>query len=132
MKCAYSLDGDSWTELPVGPRFDAMLGVEEQNIDLETDAGVLWLYRLFERDRLELTFKFTLTQMAEFRALHDAVQGQLTPFYLTLDVNADPIVSIYCRKEAGFLPQGTGEQVMPPVFTYRLIVRQEIPTLTSP
>lgn len=131
MITAWSLDGDTWIDLPVGPRFDLMLGQEEINLDLETDAGVEWIYRLFTRDRWELPFKITMDQLADFRALHDAVDGQLTPFYFTLDRTAEPIVYIYGRKEPGFLPQGTGEFVNPPLFNYRLIIRQEIAVITG-
>jgi len=120
MPCAYSFDGLDWTDLPVGPRFDAVIGVDEQNTLLETDGGVQWLDRKFQRDSWELSFKCTYAQLSEFRTLHDLADGQLVPFYLTLDRTADPIIALYGNKEAGFMPQASGEAVSPPLFVYKL------------
>jgi hypothetical protein len=110
----------TWVDLPVGPQFNAILGQEESNLAFETDGGIQWYDRLFQRDSWDLTFKCQFAQLADFRALHDAVDGQLTPFFITLDRTAEPLLAIYGNKEAGFMPQGTGEFVMPPVFSYNL------------
>ncbi len=131
MKCAWSLDGENWTDFPVGPQFDLMLGADESNIDLETDGGVQWLARLFERDRWDLTFKCTMDQMSNFIDHHVAISGKLTPFYLTLDREADPIVSLYGRKESGYSFQGTGEKIQPPAFLYRMTIKKEIAAVAA-
>lgn len=120
MQCAYSLDAKTWIDLPVGPQFNAAIGLEEHNLSFQTDGGVQFYDRLFQRDAWEFTFKCTFAQLSDFRALHDAVEGQLNPFFLTLDKDANQLVAVYGHKEAGFFPQGTGESVSPPVFTYRL------------
>ncbi len=120
MQCAYSLDGLDWVDLPIGPQFNLGLGIEETNLSFQTDGGIQWFDRLFQRDSWELEFKCQFSQLADFRALHDAVEGQVTPFFLTLDRTAEPLIAIYGNKEPGFMPQGTGEFVMPPVFLYKL------------
>ncbi len=124
-QCAYSLDAASWTDLPVGPQFDLSLNIDEQTTELVTDGGVIWTEKLFERDAWNLTFKLRTSHVAAFRAMHDAVDGQLERLFLTLDRTADPVVVLYGWKEAGFALQGTGEPVVPPVFNYRFTISGE-------
>lgn len=130
-QCAYSLDGASWTDLPVGPQFDLGIGVDEQNTELITDGGAIWTERLFERDLWNLTFKIETANVSAFQALHDAVDGQLGRLFITLDRTADPVVAIYGWKEAGFALEGTGERVIPPVFNYRLSISGETMSLLA-
>jgi hypothetical protein len=128
---AYSLDGETWVDLPVGPRFDdPQMGLDEVDIEFRTDGGVYWVNREYVLDHWEFTFRVTLSQLANFRALHDLVDGPTTPFYFTLDRTESPIVSIFARKEKGFVYRGTGGPRNPPVFEYRLILMGEIDPLT--
>lgn len=118
------LADDDWIALPVGPRFeDPQMGLDEVNIKFRTDGGVLWVNREYVLDHWEFTFRLTLSQVAAFRAMHDLVDGETTPFYFTLDSTESPVVAFYGTKEAGFVYHGAGGQARnPPVFEYRLIL----------
>lgn len=124
-KTAYSLDGDAWIGLPVGPQFNLRLATEDSDIVRETDSGYRRVYRQFKRSIWRLSFKIQQTDLWEFTDLHKAVRGATTPFYLTLDQTADPIVAIYGRKIAGVLAQGTGDKVIPPILIYEMTIRSE-------
>lgn len=124
-QCAYSMDGLSWTDLPAGPQFDLGLGIDEQNTELLTDGGNVWVERLFERDTWALNFKLRTAHVSAFQAMDAATDGQLNRLFITLDRGADPIVAIYGWKEAGFVLTGTGESVIPPVYNYRLSISGE-------
>lgn len=123
---AYSLNGVDWIPLPVGPRFGLTPGVEEVNLVLTTERGVRWKRRQFDRDKWTIPFRFTEVQKADFRALHDAVDGELTPFYFTLDYTLSPIEAIYVTKEPGFLPVMLQQPADLPVYDYQLILTGEI------
>lgn len=125
-KCAYSLDGTSWTDFPVGPQFDLQISTEESNIMLETDSGYKRIYRQFKRQVWTLSFKVQQSSLSVFSDFHRAVRGAITPFYLTLDRTADPIVAIYGKKLQSQTFEGTGERVLPPVLVYQLTIRQEL------
>jgi len=127
---AYSLNGVDWIPLPVGPRFGLLPGEEEVNLELTTERGVRWLRRQFLRDKWTIPFRFTEDMKPEFKALHDAVDGQLTPFYFTLDYTNSPVDSIYVRKEAGFMPQMMTTPADVPVYEYNLILTGEIDPVT--
>lgn len=127
---AYSLNGVDWIPLPVGPRFGLTPGTEEVNLELTTERGVRWIRRQFERDKWNVPFRFTEEMLPEFQAMHDAVDGQLTPFYFTLDYTNSPVDAVYARKEAGFMPQQLAQAADLPIYDYVLILTGEVDPAT--
>ncbi len=131
---AYSLDGITWTSLPVGPRFDdPMIGLDQSEVAFRTPGGVLWTNENYTLDHWEFTFRLTLSQVASFRAMHDLVRGggSNLPFYFTLNKNESPVVAVYVTKEPGFLPRGlSGAPRNPPMFEYRMILTGYVDPLT--
>jgi len=127
---AYSLNGSTWVALPVGPRWGGSYDQEQQDLELITERGVRWLRRQYSRDKWVLTFRVTESQLAAFQALHDAVDGQLTPFYFSLDYTASPLESVYVRKEAGFHPGQLQDEIDPPVYDYQMTLTGEIDPVT--
>lgn len=121
MPAEYSLDNSIWVELPVAPRFGSdFMGQENRDIEHETDGGQSWYYRAFQRRKpWTLTFRVTHAQLADFRTLHDAVDGALTPFYFRLNIE-DFDVTLYCRKESNFEPQMLSTPTRPRMFDYTL------------
>jgi hypothetical protein len=133
-RCAYSLDGTTWVEFPKGPRFDICFGIEEQNINLETDRGQRFIYSQFTRDRWDLTFRFSDTDRQNFQDFHDAVDGQLNKFYLTVGANGSAIALMYGIKTVSFLPAGISIAAIPVIYEYKFSVLGEIaniPLLTT-
>jgi len=120
--CAYSLDNIDWTAFPYGPKFDFGYGLEESNISLETDIGRRFIYSKFSRDRWDITFRFTETERSAFQDFHDAVDGQITPFYLSLGVAGVASALIYGRKTAGFFPAGISVPAIPVIYEYRFTI----------
>lgn len=126
---SYSLDTSPlvWVNLPgilrtpISPRHGSAFDVYEQNIIQETNRGVRRVYRLFTRQVWQLGFRFSEDQKAAFRAMHDAVDGELTPFYFRAGTTI-----LYCRKEAGFKPRMIREATHGPVYDYELILTEEI------
>ncbi len=131
MGSAWSLDNATFTELPVSPRYDPVMGQEQMDNAFETNMGVRWVYGLFSRDRWELSFILANAQIPAFRAMHDAVDGQRTPFYFRL-TDVSPAEFIYARKEAGFMPRGIGEatDTGEPIWEYRLTLIGEVDATT--
>jgi len=127
---AYSLNGVDWIPLPVGPRFGLAPGTEEANLTLTTERGVRWIRRQFERDKWTVPFRFNEELKPDFQALHDAVDGEITPFYFTLDYTNSPVDAIYVRKEPGFMPQMLTTPADLPVYDYNLILTGEIDPVT--
>ncbi len=125
MGSAYSLDNATFIELPVAPRYDPSMGVEDVENAFETNIGVRWIYPLFERDRWELSFILTKDQLQDFRDMHDTVGRD--PFYFRL-TDASPAEYIYCRKEPGFMPRGIGEgtETGKPIYELKMILVGEI------
>lgn len=124
-KSAYSLDGDTWVDLPVGPQFNLEITSEDNDIVLETDAGYRRTYRQYRRTIWKLSFKIEQADLSFFSDLHQLVRGATIPFYLTLDRTADPIVAIYGKKLAGMVATGTGDRAIPPILIYELTIRSE-------
>lgn len=127
---AYSLDGVNWIPLPVGPRFGGAYNIEQQDLELTTERGVRWIRRQFTRDKWILTFRFTEDFLPDFEALHTAVDGQLTPFYFTLDYTNSPVDAIYVRKEMGFAPGQINTPADVPVYDYVMTLTGEIDPVT--
>lgn len=124
-KCAWSLDGTTWTDFSVGPQFNHQISTEESNITFDVDSGYRRVYRQFKRSVWKFGFKVQQDDLSQFSDLHQAVHGARDRFYLTLDRTADPIVAIYGKKIAGVLAGGTGDKIIPPAFIYELTVRSE-------
>lgn len=130
---SYSLDTSPpvWVDLPgilrtpIAPRFGSAFDAEEQNIVHETNRGVRRVYRLFTRNVWRLTFRFQESNKAAWRAMHDAVDGELTPFFFRVGTTI-----LYCRKEAGFRPRMIPEPTQGPVYDYELILTEEITATT--
>lgn len=127
---AYSLDGITWVPLPVAPRFGGAYDQEQQDLELVTERGVRWIRRQFSRDKWVLTFRVTAPQLQAFQDLHDAVDGQATPFYFALDYTASPRNEIYVRKEAGFKPGQLQEAADPALYDYVMTLIGEIDPVT--
>lgn len=124
---AYSMNGVDWVPLPRGPRFAGTFGEREQiDLELVTGRGVRWIYRLFDRDNADLTFRFPSDEKADFRMMHDLADGKAIPFYFTLDYTASPLVAIYARKEAGFKPVILSQASDPVIYEYNLKLTGEI------
>jgi hypothetical protein len=133
-RCAYSLDGTTWVTFPKGPRFDWAPGLEEQNIVLETDSGRRFIYPQFQRDSWSITFRFSDMDRQHFQDFHNAVDGQLNQFYLTVGANNAAIAVIYGRKSVSFLPAGISVASVPVIYEYKFSVFGEvayIPALTT-
>lgn len=124
--CAYSLDGSTWILFPTGPRFDFGFGVEESNIVLETDRGRRFFYSQYTRDRWDLSFRFIDDDRASFQEFHDAVDGQLSPFYISIGMAGQAAALMYGRKSSGFFPAGISVAAIPVVYEYKFSVVGEI------
>ena len=85
--------------LPVREKHTAQLGEARGDISIETDGGKNWVYNQFKRTMESLTFRVNGTQLAAFKAMHDALNGQSTAFYY---VDSDGL-TFYCRKQQDFL-----------------------------
>lgn len=91
--------------LPVAPRWgDPVDGVEQLDLMHESDAGTRYVYTLGSRAVHHFQFRFTRAQKAAFLAMHNAVNGQDTPFFFVPDTD-DMDTFIYCRKERDFRPR---------------------------
>lgn len=111
--------------LPRPPKWGRLLGVTETNIVHETNRGVVWPYRLFQREVRQYVFRFPSSELAAFRALHDNVQGQLTSFYWIFEGE-----TLLVRKEAGFQPKsleapGADGSVLAHWYDYTLVLTAE-------
>lgn len=126
---SYSLDTSPlvWVDLPgpiatpIAPRHGSAFDQDEQNVVHETNRGVRSVYRLFTREVWRLTFRISEDQKAAFQTLHDAVDGELTPFYFRVGTTI-----LYCRKEAGFKPRMIATPAEDPAYDYELILTEEI------
>jgi hypothetical protein len=124
-KCAYSLDGVTWTGFSVGPQFDLQITTEDNDIAIDTDSGFRRVYRQYRRSVWKVSFKIQQDDLSQFSDLHQAVHGARDRFYFTLDRTAVPIVAIYGKKIAGVLSRGTGEKIIPPALMYEMTIRSE-------
>lgn len=106
---------------PIAPKHGSAFDADEQNVVHETNRGRRHVYRLFTRSVWRLSFRFSETEKPTWRAMHDAVDGELTPFYFRVGTTV-----LYCRKEAGFRPRMLAEPTKGPVYDYELILTEEI------
>lgn len=104
---------------------------EENDLALDTEYGVLWVYKQSRRRAYRLPFRVTAVELAIFETLHNAVEGQRTPFYYMPDITAPIGSAIFVRKEAHFQPREVEQPavidgVEVEVYDYDLILREEI------
>ncbi len=85
---------------PQSFKFGYEAGLEEANLERETERGVRFVYRQFARDLLNVEWRVQPDQLAQLRALHTAVGGREHPFVFIPDAAAAPV--LFCRKEPGF------------------------------
>lgn len=117
--------------LPVADRYGATIGFEENDLVQETEKGRRWVFKQFRRRVRKMIFRCTETELAAFRTLHDAVDGQDQPFIFVPDVsNLNPATFIFCRKDKDFLPKefdspGMEGGVLVTVFDYALEISEE-------
>lgn len=126
---AYFSDTASMATLPVSwdPTSNPYAVTREQILQ-ETGRGVTFEYELFKRRTPTFVFTVAASQLAEFRAMHDAVVG--SAFHFIPDVDGSPSDGMNVRKEPNFEPEPIGvfflNGVPEQFFTYRLILREEI------
>jgi hypothetical protein len=126
----YLTDPDALVVLPVAERYGSLIGIEENDIAFETERGVRYVYKQFKRKVRRMTFRMTEAQLAAFETLHNAVEGQLTPFYFVPDTDNAAVV-LYVRKEPSFLPKELDEPavvdgVVTTMYDYTLELTAEV------
>lgn len=130
MPASYSLNTSplSWVELPVAPLFGSDFESSgEKDIVHPTDGGQRWIYRQFTRKEWELRFLFkTSAEKAAFQALHDLVDGALTPFWFKVEHDILGTFTLYCRKESNFNPQMRTTSGRPPFYDYSMTLTEEL------
>jgi len=116
--------------LPVAPRYGGESGLEERTIEEETQAGVDWVFRQFQRRVETYPFRFRHLYRADFETLHNAVGGRSAPMMWIPD-SANPDV-IFGRKEAGFALREIPSPAIidnaggiEPVYDYELQIRAD-------
>ncbi len=92
-------------ELPRSSRWGRQQGLEEMDIEHETNRGVKWPYKLVSREIREYVFRFPESEFADFKLLHTSLQGQLRPFLWI--PNTALTESLYVRKEPSFRPESS-------------------------
>jgi hypothetical protein len=127
---AYSLDGASLIDLPVAERYGAIIGQQDEDLVLETEKGVRWVYKQFTRTYRKVKFRVTATELEAFFDLHVAVGGQETPFYYYPDTD-NPGVRFFVRKDKDFMPQELESPVnvdgeIMAVFDYEMTLTGEV------
>lgn len=124
---SWSPDNTTFYSLPGAYRFGGRPRSKERgSIDIETDLGKRYVYKLWERKVLDLIFRVSEDQLDFYTDFDMQVDGSTIPFYFSIsgDGAAD---SIYVRKEAGFDPVELdtpgGDQAY---FDYNLKLTEEI------
>ena len=103
--------------------------VTREEIELVTGRGITFEYELYTRRTPTFVFTVATSQLAEFRAMHDAVVG--SAFFFIPDIDSmSPGGTLHVRKEKDFLPEPIGvfllDGVAEQFFTYKLMLREEI------
>lgn len=131
MSVAYSILGSVYTTLPGHYRFGGRpRSVEESNIPLETDSGVRFVYGQFKRKSFELVFILTDADLDVHKTMYDAIAGELSPFYFSL--NGTGSDAVFVRIVPGFDPQErdqpkrTGASSYTRLYDYTLRMTQEL------
>lgn len=113
----YIVDPGGLITLPRPPRWESEdVATQEADIAMETNRLKRYVYKLGKRSTPSYIFRVPEDELAAFETLHDAVQGQLTPFYYVLNTGTSPWSVLYCRKEKDFMPKKFG----PGMFAGRL------------
>lgn len=103
MNPAYSLNNVLFVGLPGHYKFGGKPRSREQSvIALETDNGVEFVYKLFEKKTFELIFMVANDELDYHESFYLAVNGGVDKFYLSL--NGTGSDSVYVRREPGFDP----------------------------
>lgn len=106
---AYYLTEESpqtWTTLVRAPRPESEpYPITDEGIHLETGRGVPFDYGLSSRDTPIYVYRVSTTELATFRAFHQAVvvDGERLPFWFLKDVD-HPENVLHCRKQLSFKP----------------------------
>lgn len=92
--------------LPVAPNWSAAVPkgpIAEQDVASETAAGQLWAKKLYSLREYDMPFTIIGdTDLAVYKALHELVGGQATPFRYVFDVTESPANVVLVRKEPDF------------------------------
>lgn len=86
---------------PRPPRWGRKIIKKRQDLVLETEKGRRWLYKQYDRQTYEFTFRVPPLELDEFRALDTAVDGQRDPFLFYPDTD-DLSISVFVRKDPDF------------------------------
>lgn len=87
------------TALPRAFRYGQVPGRRRADIYQETQAGVSYVYGLFERQARDYTWRVLEAELATFATLDEAVKGRLYPYVLIPDVSAAEV--LYVRNVEG-------------------------------
>jgi hypothetical protein len=99
-------------------------GVLQQNLQMETERGVKWVYKQYQREQREYEFRIDGdAELSDFRTLHNAVDGNLTPFVWIPDISGTDVY--YVRKERGFAFTELREKDA--AYDYRMSLSEETP-----
>lgn len=95
------------TALPRSFRFGFTPGIQQEAIIERTNRGKRYALELFELVRRQYTFRFPLSEKAQFLAFWTAVNGSLNPFvWLENNAEADPAEALYMSiANQGFVPE---------------------------
>ena len=85
---------------------DHVPGIREEDIYMETERGMIYVYQLFNKNHIQASWQITNTELASFRTWHNTVRGRLYPFlYIP---NVETAENYYVRmKEAPYMPNET-------------------------
>lgn len=128
---AYYLTAPPNIVFPVGDRAGSSpLDIERTDIEQVTERGKRWIYDQFKRRTWALTYRVTLAQLAFFRTLDAAADGQRVTFYFVPDVVTDA-TAVLVRKEKDFKPKevdsvvadGNGSDTL--LYDYTLLLTEE-------
>lgn len=79
-------------------------GIEETKVAMETERGVRYRFALFNRNEITSTWRLTETQLAEFRAFHNAVRGSQYPFLFIPNVEESDVYYVRLAEDS-FMPR---------------------------
>lgn len=128
---AYSILGVTYTALPGAYRYGGRpRSQREENINLESDSGVEFIYRLSKKKEFELIFTLTDAQLTTHEAMDTATDGEITPFYFSM--LGDGSDAVLVRKQAGFdpkeleQPKRISASAYTPMYDYILRLREAL------
>lgn len=104
-------DPNTLIPFPTGRRYGGANTIVEDDASETTPSGQQWVEKRFARREWAYPFLLLDTDLEFFRDLHEATDGQVTPFEFVEDVNASPLVPYLVRKEQNFEPVPLGFSV---------------------